>query len=138
MSVPIMLAAAAALIGAIMGGLSLAVPAWGASVVRLQPMREKPGGWAEFRASYGGMFVALHAAVLLTIAMSAQAGEASVIATGFAAGMAWFGMAVGRLVSIFADHPAQETRTTYNIASTGFELVMAGALMAPFLAHIGG
>ena len=138
MDMTVMIAAAAAFLGGLMGLLSLAVPSWGASVVRLQPCSERPGGWAEFRASYGGMFLALHGAVLLSIAMSAQAGMASVIASGFAAGAAWFGMAVGRLVSIVLDHDDRGTRTSYNIASTGFELVMAGALMAPFISHLGG
>lgn len=138
MPISFMIAGFAAALGGLMGLLSLAVPAWGASVVRLQPCHEKPGGWTEFRATYGGMFFALHGAVLLSIAMSAQAGTASVIATGFAAGAAWFGMATGRIVSMALDHDSQNTRTSYNVSAVVFEYVMAGALMAPFIAHLGG
>ena len=46
-------------------------------------------------------------------------------------------MVIGRGVSMLADS-GQETRTTYNLMGLGFELVMAGALGAPFLSHLGG
>jgi hypothetical protein len=117
--------------------MSLTVPRWGASVVRLQPAADKPGGWSEFRASYGGMYVTLHGAVLLSVMMQEQAGMASVIASGFAVGAGWLGMAIGRAVSMVADHPVQNTRTGYNYLGIGFELVMAFALMAPFIRHLG-
>jgi hypothetical protein len=79
----------------------------------------------------------LHGAVLLTLAMSAQAGFAAVMGASFAAALYWFGMAIGRLVSMALD-TEEETRTSYNAAGVGFELIMGVALSAPFLAHIGG
>jgi len=47
------------------------------------------------------------------------------------------GMAIGRVVSIFADRE-KETATGYNWGGVGFEMVMAAALGSPFLAHLGG
>lgn len=138
MDTPILLTGIAAGIGALMGGASLLVPRWGASVVRLMPDPRWPGGWAEFRASYGGAFLLAHGSVLLTIAMMAQAGRNSVVAAGFAVGALWLGMAIGRAVSMLADHGAHATRTPYNLFSTGFEIAMGLALWAPWLGHIGG
>ncbi|PWE17702.1 hypothetical protein DDZ18_08570 [Marinicauda salina] len=131
------IAAGAALIGAVMGAASLAVPRWGQGVVRLAPDPRWKGGWAEFRASYGGGFLFVHAAVLLTLAMSFQAGAGSVIGASFAASLYWFGMAVGRIVSLALD-AGRDTRTGYNVFSVGFEAAMGLALLAPFLGHLGG
>ena len=127
----------AALVGTGMGLASLAVPRWGQSVVRLGPDPRWKGGWAEFRASFGGALALLHGAVLLTLVMSGQAGSAAVMGASFAAALYWFGMAIGRLASMALD-TAEETRTSYNAAGVGFELIMGFALAAPFLAHLGG
>ena len=131
------LAGVAAGIGALMGLLSLINPRWGASVVRLAPDPRWKGGWAEFRASYGGALVFLHGAVLLTLAMSFQAGAGAVMGASFAASCYWLGMAIGRVVSILADRE-KETATGYNFGGVAFELVLAAALGAPFIAHLGG
>ncbi len=137
MSVTVIISGIAAVIGGGLGLGSLINPAWGAKVVRLQPSSQ-PGGWAEFRATYGGGLLLLHGAVLLAIAMQAQAGMASVMATGFAAGAAWLGMGFGRATSILLDHDKHQTRTGYNIFSVGFEFVVGLALMAPWLGHVVG
>jgi len=131
------IAGLAAFAGAVMGLLSLVNPRWGQSVVRLAPDPRWKGGWAEFRASYGGALLFLHGAVLLTLAMSFQAGAGAVMGASFAAACYWLGMAVGRAVSILADRD-KDTATGYNIGGVAFELVMAGALGLPFLSHIGG
>lgn len=131
------LAGLAAGVGTAMGLLSLINPRWGASVVRLAPDPRWKGGWAEFRASYGGALVLLHGAVLLTLAMSFQAGSGAVMGASFAASCYWLGMAIGRIVSIIADRE-KETATGYNMGGVAFELVLAAALGAPFLAHLGG
>lgn len=138
MPVTVIVSGLAAVLGAALGLYSLINPAWGASVVRLRPMEDKPGGWAEFRATYGGGLLLLHGAVLLAVLMREQAGMASVVATGFAAGAAWLGMGIGRAVSIVLDHARHGTRTGYNAFSVVFELVVGLALMAPWLGHIGG
>lgn len=131
------IAAIAASAGAVMGALSLINPRWGQSVVRLAPDPRWKGGWAEFRASYGGALLLLHGAVLLTLIMSFQAGAGAVMGASFAAALYWLGMAIGRVASILADRE-KETGTTYNWMGVGFELVMAGALGLPFLGHLGG
>ena len=128
---------AAALIGCFMGGASLLVPNWGASIVRLQPDPRWKGGWSEFRASYGGAFLLGHAAVLLTYVMRNQAGEAALMGSAFAMGAFWIGMAIGRTLSLIADHESHQTRTRYNYFAVLFEVAMGLALWALFLAHIG-
>lgn len=135
MSLSWMLAGLAAAIGAIMGLMSLAMPRWGANVVRLAPHPDMAGGWAEFRASYGGALVLAHGAVLLTLMMSAQAGAGAVMGASFAVGLYWLGMAIGRAISMVVDAD-QNTRTRYNAAAIVFEAVMGVALCAPFLAHL--
>lgn len=127
----------AGFLGTAMGLASLAMPRWGQSVVRLGPDPRWKGGWAEFRASYGGALALLHGAVLLTLAMSFQAGFGAVMGASFAASLYWFGMAMGRALSMLLDRE-EETRTSYNAAGIGFELIMAFALATPFLAHLGG
>ncbi|MEX1249835.1 MAG: hypothetical protein WEA77_01385, partial [Hyphomonas sp.] len=47
-------------LGALMGLGALFVPNWAAGVVRLQPDPERPGGYSEFRATYGGLLLLLH------------------------------------------------------------------------------
>jgi hypothetical protein len=137
MPLPWMTAALAASIGTLMGLMSLAVPRWGANVVRLIPSPELKGGWAEFRSSYGGALVLAHGAVLLTLSMSNQAGAGAVMGASFAVGLYWLGMAIGRAISMAVDAD-KGTRTHYNGGAIVFETLMGLALCAPFIAHLGG
>ena len=130
------IAGLAALIGVAMGSASLIVPRWGASIVRLAPDPRWPGGWSEFRASYGGALAFAHLAVLMTLAMSGRAGEGSVIGTSFALSLYWLGMALGRALSMTLD-AERGTRTAYNGWAIVFEAAMGLALAAPFIAHLG-
>ena len=134
---PWIIAGLAALLGFGMGFAALVTPRWAQSVVRLAPDPRWKGGWAEFRAGFGGALCLLHGAVLLTLVMSFQAGAGAVMGSSFAASLYWLGMVIGRGLSMLAD-AEQETRTSYNLMGLGFELVMAGALGAPFLSHLGG
>ncbi|MFM7858904.1 MAG: DUF4345 family protein, partial [Flammeovirgaceae bacterium] len=66
-----------------------------------------PTGFSEFRATYGGIFLALGAALWITREPLLY----QVI------GVAWIAAAVGRIVSVFADH-AKESR---NFQAVAFE-----------------
>ena len=136
MTIAVWLAGGAAVIGAMLGLVSLFAPARAAEIVRLQPDWAAPGGFAEFRAMYGGFLLLAHLAVLLAIVMQAQAGMASVIGTAFAVGAGWLGAALGRALSMVADHGEHRTRTGYNLFSTGFEFVLGLALLAPWIGHL--
>jgi Domain of unknown function (DUF4345) len=96
-----------------MGCLGLLTPNLAAKLVRLGPT--SPEGFAEFRATYGGLFVALGLAPLIW----PEPGLFLV------AGLAWAGAAAGRLVSMVAD----ETHLKFNSLSVVFECACAGLLL---------
>ena len=58
------LSALALLVGVGLGARALIDPAWAAKFVRLKA-DEQGGGQAEFRATFGGVFLGLHLAALL-------------------------------------------------------------------------
>jgi hypothetical protein len=122
----IVFALIACALGAGMGAFSLANPAWGARLVRLIADPDRPGGFAEFRASYGGLFLAGHVAAAAALSMSPESGAWAC----FALGAGWFGAGVGRTVSIFLD---AGTATKFNWGSVVFEILMALALIAPVI-----
>jgi hypothetical protein len=134
----LVLAGGAALIGALLGLVALLWPGKAAAIVRLRPDPAAPGGFAEFRASFGGLLLLAHLAVLLAIYMREQAGMGSVMGASFAVGCGWLGAAIGRGLSMLADDAEHRTRTGYNAFSTAFELALALALLAPWLGHLGG
>ncbi len=102
----LILAGGAAAIGALLGLISLLWPHKAARIVRLCPDPASKGGFAEFRATYGGLLLFAHLAVLLAIFMREQAGMASVIGASFAVGAGWLGAALGRAIAMLADHGA--------------------------------
>ena len=61
---PWIIAGLAALLGFGMGFAALVTPRWAQSVVRLAPDPRWKGGWAEFRASFGGALCLLFGAAL--------------------------------------------------------------------------
>lgn len=88
--------------GAAMGLGALISPRWASGVVRLveDPDPARPGGYSEFRATYGGLFLMAHLTALL-IALKLPA-----IYAGFAAlplALGWIGAGFGRLVSLLTD-----------------------------------
>ena len=48
---------------------ALLAPKWAAGVVRLvaDPNPDKPGGFSEFRATYGGLLLLIHLSVLIIL-----------------------------------------------------------------------
>jgi len=88
--------------GAAMGLGALISPRWASGVVRLveDPDPARPGGYSEFRATYGGLFLMTHLAALL-IALKLPVVYAAFAALPLALG--WIGAGLGRLVSLLAD-----------------------------------
>jgi len=87
-------------LGALMGLGALFVPNWAAGVVRLQPDPERPGGYSEFRATYGGLLLLLHMTAFVLV-LHAPAAMGLAAALPIAAG--WFGAAMGRTFSMLLD-----------------------------------
>jgi hypothetical protein len=118
--------------GAILGARALIDPHWAQKLVRLKP-DEQGGGFAEFRATFGGLFLFMHLAALVLTLRYTLAGGAliGVVATGATAAVAagWGGAAFGRLVSMWRD----KTDTKFNRLSFVIESVMALAIAGPWL-----
>jgi len=73
---------------------------WAARIVRLKADPERPGGYSEFRATYGGLFLMLHLTALL---MVLQAPPAMALAAVLPVSAGWFGAAIGRVFSMSLD-----------------------------------
>jgi hypothetical protein len=118
--------------GAGLGARALYDPKWAARFVRLKP-DEQPGGFAEFRATYGGVFFALHAVALIMTLMYLIGGEyvVGVAATGAAAalGAGWAGASGGRVLAMLLDG----ADTEFNRVSAAVEAGMALAIAAPWI-----
>lgn len=118
--------------GALLGARGLLDPKWAQTLVRLKP-DEQGGGFAEFRATYGGLFAAMHLAALVFtlkwimggeyVLGVAAAGASAVIAAG------WGGTAAGRVIAMWRDG----ARTKFNEFSTLVEAGMALAIGGPWL-----
>jgi hypothetical protein len=123
--------------GAVLGLRGLIDPHWAQRLVRLKP-DEQGGGFAEFRATYGGVFFALHAAALWFSLSWIFGGEHVVgaLATGASAAVAagWGGAAAGRALAMLRD----DVRTRFNAQSTGVEALMALLIGAPWLVWLLG
>lgn len=118
--------------GAALGARALYDPDWAQRFVRLKP-DDQGGGFAEFRATYGGLFLFTHLLALAMTLFSLLGGEyvIGVAASGAAAVLSagWFGAAFGRALSIWRD----KTDTKFNRQSAGVELAMALAIGMPWL-----
>ncbi len=121
--------------GAALGARALIDPNWAARFVRLKA-DEQGGGFAEFRATYGGAVCAAHLVALLMTLMYLNGGEfvIGVAATGGAAalGAAWAGACGGRVLSMLLD--GADTR--FNRMSAAVEAALALAIAAPWLTWI--
>lgn len=123
-------------LGALMGLGALFSPAWASNVVRLveDPDPAKPGGYSEFRATYGGLFLFAHlmtAALLITFSRGDAQPVLSLIAVlPLAAG--WIGAGFGRTVSLIFDRD-KNRQLAMNPVWIPFELIFGLAIAAPFL-----
>lgn len=116
-----------------LGARALFDPNWASRFVRLKP-DEQGGGFAEFRATYGGLFLASHAAALYFTMKWIFGGEAviGVFAAGAAAALAgaWGGSAVGRVFALASD---RSLATKFNRISVIGEAAIALLIAAPWL-----
>jgi hypothetical protein len=90
-------------LGAALGLGGLIAPNWASGVVRLKADPDKPGGYSEFRGTYGGFFLLMHfTALLLVLQLSAGPPILTVAAT-LPVAAAWLGAAAGRVVALVYD-----------------------------------
>lgn len=126
-----LLNALALALGVGLGARALIDPRWASRFVRLKA-DDQPGGFAEFRATYGGVFLLFHLCALGLTVRYLQGGGAlvGVVATGASAAVAaaWGGAAFGRLVSMWRDN----TDTKFNRLSVCVEVAMAAAIGLPW------
>lgn len=122
-------------VGAFLGARGLIDPHWASRLVRLQS-DEQGGGFAEFRATYGGVFLGLHGVSLLFVGYYLLTGHPvmGVAAIGAVATLsaAWGGAAFGRLIAIWRDG----ADTKFNRLSAGVEVAMAAAIGSPWVVWI--
>jgi hypothetical protein len=131
MDIDWILAGLALLGGAGMGLYAMIDPRWAAKLVRLR--EAAPGGAAEFRATYGGLFFFAHLVGLAFVWVQDRADNAAISAMAVGAitilAAAWAGSAIGRLISIWRD----KTGTAFNWMSVAFEATFALMIAAPWL-----
>jgi hypothetical protein len=120
-------------LGAAMGLGALFGPDWAAGVVRLKPDPDRPGGYSEFRATYGGLLLLVHlTAFLLLLHTPSATGVAAALPV--AAG--WLGAAIGRTFSMLLDRgKGGEAKIIPIWMAT--EIALGLAIAAPILQFIG-
>jgi hypothetical protein len=120
-------------LGAAMGLGALFAPDWAAGVVRLKPDPDKPGGYSEFRATYGGLLALVHLTAFLLLL---QAPSAMGLAAALPVAAGWLGAALGRTVSLLLDRGKGGEAKIIPIWM-GTEIALGLAIAAPILQFIG-
>ncbi len=123
------------LIGAVLGLSAMFSPAWASRVVRLveDPDPLRPGGYSEFRATYGGLFLFSHlmtAILLVNLGGSEPEILTSIVVLPLAAG--WVGAGVGRLMSRILDRIKNREPGMIPVWIV-FEIRFGLAIAAPFI-----
>jgi len=116
---------------AILGLGAMFAPKWAAGVVRLvaDPDPAKPGGFSEFRATYGGLLLLIHISALV-ILLQPQLNLTYKIFALFPVAMGWIGAGLGRFLSLLLDK--QENRGNGLIPVwIPMELALGLAILAP-------
>jgi hypothetical protein len=110
---------------------ALFAPKWAAGIVRLvaDPDPAKPGGFSEFRATYGGLLLLIHLTVLIIMLQDELALTYKVFAL-FPVAMGWIGAGLGRTLSLLLD--GEENREKGLIPVwISLELALGFAILAP-------
>jgi hypothetical protein len=123
----------ASLAGLGLGLVGLFSPAAAAKIVRLQADPAFPDGMAEFRASFGGLFIGVHGMALAFLALTQtdQGHEMAAIFACSSAAALWLGTALGRAFALAVD---RRTRTAYQAFAVGFETALGAMLLGPMAA----
>lgn len=126
---------------ALIGLGSLFAPKWAAGVVRLKADEDpdKPGGFSEFRATYGGLLLFLHLTVILILLslneLSGTSQTGTKVIKAFIllpVAAAWIGAGIGRTISLLLDK--KENRSAGLIPIwIPTELALGLAIAAPLL-----
>jgi hypothetical protein len=124
---------AALAFGAFLGARALFDPHWGARLVRLKADDERLGGFAEFRATYGGLFAASHGLAFLLSAHWVLSGAfvtgAYAAGAALVLGAAWVGTGAGRALSMARDN----TATSFNKLSLAVEVATGLLIASPWI-----
>ena len=126
------------LFGAVLGLSAMFSPAWASKIVRLveDPDPLRPGGYSEFRATYGGLFLFSH---LMTAVLILNLGSAepdiltTLVVLPLAAG--WIGAGIGRLMSLVFDRTKNREAGLIPVWIP-MEFILGLAIAAPFLQFI--
>ena len=122
------IAVIAAGFGAGLGAYALVRPEFGSNLTRLKADPARPGGYAEFRATLGGMMLFLHLAYIGAAFTGFGAiGAAAVLSAG------WGGAALGRIVSLLLDGD-KGVRVQHTYVSVAIEVTVAAIFAAPAVA----
>ncbi len=117
--------------GGFAGLIALVNPKGISSTLRLQAEPRKPGGFAEFRATFGGVFFMIHLVgfgMILSVNPAYQIYVAAPIAAG------WLGAALARLLSLVVDK-AENGEGGINRYWVVLEFVVAGLIASVAFAN---
>ncbi len=131
MSIFTAISAIALFLCCLMGLGAMFAPRWAQGVVRLipDPATDKPGGFSEFRATYGGLLFFLHVTALVILLRTNSLISLFAIMPVAAA---WFGAGIGRSISFLLD--AKENRSAGMIPVwIPLELALGLAIACPVL-----
>lgn len=131
MSIVTLLALIGLSLGAVTGLRGMLQPHWIANALKLQADPDRPGGFAEFRASFGGLFLLMHAFAIWMV-LTLGAFDAALVSATVA--MGWIGAAIGRVLSLVLDK-TQNGTGGINRIWIGLELIIGGLLLAPMIAQ---
>ncbi|MEM7661840.1 MAG: hypothetical protein AAF292_06295 [Pseudomonadota bacterium] len=126
------ISAAGLLFGAWAGLIALVRPAQIARSLRLQADPAKPGGYAEFRSTFGGVFLMIHAVALLLV-MRFEALIGALVVLPIAG--AWLGAAIARTLSMVLDKE-ENGEGGINRYWVMLEVTVALLIAAPIIAGV--